>query len=116
MKITCHACDAKYTIADEKVTGRTVKIKCKKCGATIVVNADPAAMGGGAAAAAPAYAEAAPHPGDDDGLMATRVVGAESGYSVTAAEWTVSISAEDERQMSQLQIAEELQRGTITGD
>jgi len=39
MKITCQACAAKYTIADDKVQGKIVKIRCKKCGATIVVNA-----------------------------------------------------------------------------
>lgn len=112
MKITCHACDAKYTIADEKVSGRTVKIKCKKCGATIVVNADPAAQG----APAPAGYEQPPPAGDDDGLMATRVAGQEhGGPSITSAEWTVSLG-EEERQMSQLQMAEEMQRGVVTGD
>ncbi len=119
MKITCHACDAKYTIADEKVTGRTVKIKCKKCGATIVVNADTASapqMGG--AAGAP-YGDAQPQApaGDDDSLMATRVAGMDGAPpAVNAPEWTVSMTGEDERQMSQLQIAEEMQRGAITGD
>jgi predicted Zn finger-like uncharacterized protein len=114
MKITCHACDAKYTIADEKVTGRTVKIKCKKCGATIVVNADPAAA---AAPAAPAYHDPQQHAGgDEDGLMATRMANEGGGVpGVTAAEWTVSVN-DQERQMSQLQIAEEMQRGTVTGD
>src|SRR5262252_3375866 len=38
MKISCQSCQAKYTIADEKVVGKVVKIRCKKCGATIVVN------------------------------------------------------------------------------
>ena len=38
MKISCQSCQAKYTIADEKVLGKIVKIRCKKCGATIVIN------------------------------------------------------------------------------
>ena len=114
MKITCHACDAKYTIADEKVTGRTVKIKCKKCGATIVVNADTGAPQVGGAAAG--YdAPAAPTGGDDDGLMATRVAGMDGAPSVSTPDWTVALG-DQERQMSQLQIAEEMQRGAITGD
>ncbi len=108
MKITCHACDAKYTIADEKVTGRTVKIKCKKCGATIVVAADPSAATG-----APGYAEQAPP--EDDGMMATRVAGQDGAPSVSTPEWTVVIG-EEERQLSQLQLAEEMQRGTVTAD
>ena len=38
MKIQCQSCQAKYTIADEKVVGKVVKIRCKKCSATIVIN------------------------------------------------------------------------------
>jgi predicted Zn finger-like uncharacterized protein len=37
MKINCQSCGAKYTIADDKVRGRTVKIRCKKCSSAIVV-------------------------------------------------------------------------------
>ena len=81
MKITCQSCQAKYTIADEKVAGKTVKIKCKKCGATIVVSGSDAA---GAAAlrvtrgwAGPGSDGHAPLPAsagdDDDGEGATRV-------------------------------------------
>lgn len=39
MKISCQNCSSKYTVSDEKVQGKTVKLKCKKCGATILVNA-----------------------------------------------------------------------------
>ena len=45
MKITCQSCQSKYNVADEKVQGKIVKIRCRKCGATIVVNGT-----GGAAA------------------------------------------------------------------
>ena len=38
MKIACEACGAKYTIADDKVRGRRVKIRCKGCGTPIVVD------------------------------------------------------------------------------
>ncbi len=38
MKITCQSCQSKYNVADEKVQGKIVKIRCRKCGATIVVN------------------------------------------------------------------------------
>jgi predicted Zn finger-like uncharacterized protein len=38
MKIQCQSCQAKYTIADEKVLGKVVKIRCKKCSSTIVIN------------------------------------------------------------------------------
>ena len=37
MKVTCQACSAQYTIADDKVKGRKVKIRCKACQTPIVV-------------------------------------------------------------------------------
>jgi len=42
MKIACEGCGAKYSIADEKVGARVIKIRCKKCGAAIVVRGDAA--------------------------------------------------------------------------
>ena len=38
MKISCPSCSAKYSIADEKVSDRLAKIRCRKCGATIVID------------------------------------------------------------------------------
>src|SRR5689334_1679643 len=58
MKIVCGSCQAKYSIADEKVAGKVFRIRCKRCGEVIVVRGDQdspeaAASGGAAAAAAP---------------------------------------------------------------
>lgn len=52
MKIVCDACQAKYSISDDKVQGKVFKIRCKKCSNIIVVR-------GGAGAAEPAPAPAA---------------------------------------------------------
>ncbi len=38
MKISCQSCRRNLAIADEKVLGKIVKIRCKKCGSTIVIN------------------------------------------------------------------------------
>ena len=43
MKISCPTCAAKYTIADDKARGKSVKIKCKKCGTSIVAGGDEGA-------------------------------------------------------------------------
>ncbi|MCA9599759.1 MAG: zinc-ribbon domain-containing protein, partial [Myxococcales bacterium] len=32
MKFLCPSCKAKYQIADDKVAGRSVRMKCRKCG------------------------------------------------------------------------------------
>ena len=40
MKFLCEHCKAKYQIADDKVAGRTVRMKCRKCGGSIEVRAE----------------------------------------------------------------------------
>ena len=111
MKITCQSCQAKYTIADEKVVGKTVKIKCKKCGATIVVNGNEVAPA--AAPASPVYPGRLPM--DEEG--ATRVFsGPEPGAAPGADEWTVNVSDEDQRTMTSAQLAQAYAAGTISGE
>jgi len=56
MKFLCEQCKAKYQIADEKAAGKTVRMKCRKCGYLIEVRAavtESSAAGMGAAPAAP---------------------------------------------------------------
>jgi predicted Zn finger-like uncharacterized protein len=48
MKITCQSCQSKYTVSDDKVQGKTVKIKCRKCGSTIVVSSNGVTTSNGA--------------------------------------------------------------------
>jgi predicted Zn finger-like uncharacterized protein len=45
MKIVCESCQAKYSIADEKVSGKVFKIRCKRCGEVIVVRGDQEPQG-----------------------------------------------------------------------
>ncbi|MEO8702263.1 MAG: GYF domain-containing protein [Kofleriaceae bacterium] len=45
MKLVCDNCQAKYSIGDDRIAGKTFKIRCKKCSHVIVVK--------GAAVAAP---------------------------------------------------------------
>src|SRR5512140_2740946 len=65
MKIVCDACQAKYSIADDKIQGKAFKIRCKKCNHIIVVKvgAEGASTTSGAAAEKPrstgSYAAAA---------------------------------------------------------
>jgi predicted Zn finger-like uncharacterized protein len=40
MKFVCDNCKAKYQIGDEKVAGKTVRMKCRRCGYEIRVRAD----------------------------------------------------------------------------
>jgi len=37
MKITCSTCAARYSVPDERIRGRAVRVRCKRCGAPIQV-------------------------------------------------------------------------------
>ncbi len=37
MNFACPSCQRRYTVPDEKVRGKSVKVKCKACGATITI-------------------------------------------------------------------------------
>lgn len=102
MKISCPSCSAKYSIADEKVQNRLAKIRCRKCGTSIVIdgNVSPAnvyaADGAGAVAGASAPAAA---PAADAG----------STYSVDLGE-------NDQRQMTVPEIVAAYNAGLITAE
>ena len=103
MKITCHSCAAKYTVSDEKVQGKTVKMKCRKCGATIVV--------GGA-----------PHPGEaasDEAPMSVAGVadpGDSGGQDVPAGSFLVNVNDGDQRTMTLAEIVAAHQSGVVNSD
>ena len=63
MKVACSACGATYTIADKKISGRRVRVRCKGCKSPIIVDG----VGVGAAQ------QQAPSPAD----QAAAAIGAE---------------------------------------
>ena len=79
MKITCPSCSARYTIADEKIRGRTVKIRCKKCNTPTIIRGtdlDGAAQ--------------APHAGQDPSAQAA-VPGPVASPEAMQVEWLVTL-------------------------
>jgi len=90
MKIQCQSCQAKYTIADEKVLGKVVKIRCKKCSSTIVINGNEQ----------PQAEEAGE----------THVF----DYANQSNEqWTVNVADGDQRTMTAAEIANEYRAGVV---
>ncbi|NUQ75749.1 MAG: zinc-ribbon domain-containing protein, partial [Polyangiaceae bacterium] len=119
MKITCQSCASKYTIADEKVAGKTVKIKCKKCGATIVVDGN--AVGFQAASPDPYAQQPAPPDeggGGDEGDGQTSVFTGEQPApgAPGGGDWTVNVADNDQRTMSSAQLAEAFAAGIVNND
>ena len=93
MKISCQSCQAKYTIADEKVVGKVVKIRCKKCGSTIVING------------------AEGHAADDASAGGNDVYDYAAG---AGDQWTVNVAEGDQRTMSTQDIVNEYRTGVVT--
>jgi predicted Zn finger-like uncharacterized protein len=103
MKVTCQACNAQYTIADDKVKGRKVKIRCKACQTPIVVdgqNPPAESAGSGQSEAPPALDPFAP----------------ETAMSNDADVWNVNLSDTDSRTMTTAEVIESFRSGVVTTD
>jgi predicted Zn finger-like uncharacterized protein len=100
VKISCPACAAKYSIADEKVSDRLAKIRCRKCNATIVIDgkANPPSV-------YTAAGEATTEASDDAGDSQAR-----------GLEFTVDFGEGDQRTMTVAEIAAAYDAGQITQD
>jgi predicted Zn finger-like uncharacterized protein len=104
MKIACQSCQAKYTIADEKVLGRVVKIRCKKCGATIVINGNESADAGGTA--------------NEEATQAMPNSRAAFDYAAQSNEepWTVNVADGDQRTLSTAEIVAQFKAGVVNDE
>jgi len=103
MKVTCQACSAQYTIADDKVKGRKVKIRCKACQTPIVVdgqNPPPQAASSGQSVVPPALDPFAP----------------ETAMPSEADVWNVNLSDTDSRTMTTAEVIEAFRTGIVTTD
>ncbi|HET6584789.1 MAG TPA: GYF domain-containing protein [Nannocystaceae bacterium] len=88
MKIECDKCSAKYSIADEKVRGKTFKIRCKKCSNVIIVRDKAAADG--------------------------NVLGGDDGAG--AAGWHLAINGETVGPMAEDEVRQRFRSGDIDRD
>jgi predicted Zn finger-like uncharacterized protein len=83
MKFVCERCHTKYSIADEKVRGKVLKVRCKTCANVITVRETGATIDDAAAAGpreAPVSLSGSFDAGDSDTVVSSRaVLGARSG-------------------------------------
>jgi predicted Zn finger-like uncharacterized protein len=98
MKIVCDACQAKYSIADDKIQGKAFKIRCKKCNHIIVVKTG--GEGAAASGAEKAKATSAPAPAP----------------SADQAVWHVVIDGEQAGPMAEADVKEHVRQGKVNSD
>jgi len=92
MKIVCDNCATKYQIADEKVSGKAFKIRCKKCGHVIVVGKNDGSTGAAAGDAPAESAAAAPEPAAGESVWHL-VIDREQVGPMTAEEVRAKVKA-----------------------
>jgi predicted Zn finger-like uncharacterized protein len=110
LRITCPACTAKYSIADEKVQNRLAKIRCRKCGTTIVIDGKLSPPSVYAADAGAGTAAA----GGDYGA------GAQSSSQAAApssgVEYTVDFGDNDQRTLTLEQLVDAYNSGEVLAE
>jgi predicted Zn finger-like uncharacterized protein len=131
MKVSCPACDSKYTIADEKVVGRKVKVRCKSCGGQILINGTippppPDAEEGGTADAAATTEAAASKPAtlapaaNEPTSSPTAASKSGPGHAKPEADdgitWSVNVSEDDERSLKTHEVVAGYLSGEFAGE
>ena len=92
MKIQCQSCQAKYTIADEKIGRKVFELHCKQCSATIVIDGSATPRDESATTTAFDYAGG------------------------SSEEWSVNVADGDRRTMTTAEIAREYAAGVVDDD
>ena len=108
MKITCSSCGSKYTIADAKVRGKKVKVRCKSCKESILVDgtqldSEDSDNEPDAATMSAPNASLPPSP-------------AEEAASKPKDVWSVNLSDDDSREMTEAELVAGWKDGTVTSD
>ena len=103
MKIVCDKCQTKYSIADEKVSGKVFKIRCKKCSHIIVVK------GTEAVAVAPVA-----HDARDD--QATLAGGSDATGGSGEKVWYLVVAGEQVGPFSTAEVRARFTAGEIDGE
>jgi len=102
MKITCSSCGSKYTIADAKVQGKKVKVRCKSCKESILVDGTDVSSTGS-------------DDSDDDAEdVDSPALGANTAKGKDV--WSVNLSDDDSREMTLEELLAAWKSGLLTSD
>jgi predicted Zn finger-like uncharacterized protein len=105
VKIACPSCAAKYSIADDKVQNRLAKIRCRKCGTTIVIDgktSPPTVQAAGVSSV---------HP------QAASVSHAPAGSALPGGTvYTVDVGENDQRSMTLVELVDAYNSGIVAAD
>jgi predicted Zn finger-like uncharacterized protein len=137
MKFLCGSCRTKYQISDDKVRGKILTIRCKKCGSKILVreslardaeggaalapvagsepDAAPVGSNGGAALAAAYEAGMARGPDGEADDMPTSIAPVPSDAGLAGFEWYLAIDGQQHGPFAFAELVEKVRQGEVVG-
>jgi predicted Zn finger-like uncharacterized protein len=110
MKFVCDRCQTRYSISDEKVRGKVLKIRCKTCSNIIVVREQTGVGQAAAGAAAAAGGSRGPAPRTEVEMNTS----APAGPSGADVEWWVAIKGTQHGPMKMADMEKFFREGRIT--
>lgn len=110
MQFSCSSCSTRYSVPDEKLRGKRVRTKCRKCGAEIVVEGPPAAAPGDGDAAPTSMGPASIPAGPSHPTARPAAAGTVAGDE---GLWTVAPDRASRRKMTTQAIVEAYAAGSL---
>ncbi len=113
MKVSCPSCDAKYTITDDKVVGKKIKVRCKTCGTQILVDGTGSLPQG----EQPSTGSETDSASDSGTQPESLPPSAEASMQSNETDaWTVNLSETEERTMTTSDIVEAALKNELSAD
>ncbi len=135
MKFLCGSCRTKYQISDEKVRGKILTIRCKKCGAKILVREslmreaadgpviapladtpEPVPRAGGSAVSTPLYDQLPDRVLQEEvDDMPTSIAPVPADAGLAGFEWYVAIDAQQHGPFAFAELVHKVRDGSVQG-
>jgi predicted Zn finger-like uncharacterized protein len=114
MQFACEKCGTRYAVPDEKVRGKRIRTKCRKCGSEILVEGPPGPPGPSSNRATTSVSLIA-RP-DTQSVAQRRPGGTASGPNRGEERWTVALSRTNRRRMTTAELVQGYASGAVSNE
>jgi predicted Zn finger-like uncharacterized protein len=114
MQFACEKCGTRYAVPDEKVRGKRVRTKCRKCGSDIIVEGPPGPPGEATRSTASVVAAMKPAPAASAATNREASVPASARTHKPEERWTVALSRTSRRRLTTAELVQGYETGRVT--
>jgi predicted Zn finger-like uncharacterized protein len=111
MKVVCEGCQAKYRLPDDRISGRKLKIRCRRCGGTMVIEGEH-----GQVSASGALLDPSTPPGGMTLPPPVEAMQRPSQPVSATPQWHISVDGAESGPYSLAQVVQRLQSGAVPWD